>query len=323
MEQSAERECERCRVSKELRRQGVGPAVADAFGDLWVMAECRPDYIMVKPWVLAQPYGCDARTARDWLDALEENGLIHIPERPKKGRKAPWPVYVYHPRIGAAETDPRPDPQRSLFENQVTDQTRGLQRANPPVTDQTGGLQRANPPVTDQTGGLQRANPPITPGEPTQRTPERASLFSLSLSLDVDDDSEGDCEEEQTQRAYEVLHKLQDRLGKPNPNGQDLDDLCVAAVIATGKLSMEWLGLAVNQTAEAVKRRRHSNPIRNSVEYFKGCLRNGLCETLGLCGKDDTFELYGKLWRWAQPKVNALKHYVHKQKEPNDSTATL
>ena len=120
--------------------------------------------------------------------------------------------------------------------------------------------------------------------------------------------------EDITQRAHEALQRIGQVL-KIKPNGQEWDDLCVAAVLSVTKLSREWLAVAVNQTAAAVRSRRHSDrPITDPVRYLKGCLRNGLAETLGLCGTDDVFGAYGQLYRWSRPLVGRLKQYAEAER---------
>jgi len=127
-------------VTLELRRQGVGPAMAQAFGLLWGFVDRKPDYICIKPSMLSEPAGTDPTTARGWLDGLEENGLIDIlyrPGRGAKGLKSEWRIYVYQPRVRAAEKTERPDPQQSLFKGLEQSEIGGFCPENPPISMDT------------------------------------------------------------------------------------------------------------------------------------------------------------------------------------------
>ncbi len=95
-----------------LRRDEViGPAVKLAFEVLWHYAGGRPGYILITARWLGSQLGRSPSAAADWLKTLEDEELIEIVDRDKRGSLH---VYVYHPNPGQNARQQRPDPQTRL-----------------------------------------------------------------------------------------------------------------------------------------------------------------------------------------------------------------
>lgn len=137
-----------------LASRSIGPAVKLAFLDLWDLAGGRPGHVVTTAAAWASRLGRDARTARDWLDALAAADLVDVVDRSRRGV---YQVYVYQPAPGQREE--RPDPQQRL--PLAVEEDQPAQRTFPPeepaeTTKTPAGVSAQKPP---RGFSQKRANP--------------------------------------------------------------------------------------------------------------------------------------------------------------------
>jgi hypothetical protein len=94
-----------------LANRKIGAATKLAFLRLWTDAGGEPGEILIIPGRLATQLGRDARAARDWIERLDDLGLIDIIEHDEA--RGVIRAQVYHPCPGRREDTPA-DPQTRL-----------------------------------------------------------------------------------------------------------------------------------------------------------------------------------------------------------------
>jgi len=141
------------------------PAQFIAYAHLWYLCDGRPQTLTMTAADLGAALGGkDQRTARGWLDALRDAGLVDFADRDRE--TGVYQLYVHPPEVPGQPRRVDGDPQGEMF---VPPDEPADVPIEPPAV--IAGVFAQEPPRAKTSAGVSAQKPPRTdPGKSTQRS---------------------------------------------------------------------------------------------------------------------------------------------------------